>query len=207
MRLHLIQGYKAAQEEFEKFLFIWTKNLQEKLRTWVNQGIIRWMRNDEQPEWVNSYVLVTKKAPDRTPENMVSAEKVRRIDIPAKRIMVCLDPRELNEALIRKPYYIESVDKLTTKIHSVQYFSVVNMEKGFWHIMLHPDSQVYTAMSLPSGRYIWTRLPMGLVDSSDEFQKKLDAVYNGKPGLTGIADDMIITGKSREDHEHNFLNF
>ena len=46
---------------------------------------------------------------------------------------------------------------------------------------------------------------MGLVVSSDEFQKKLNAVYNGKPGVTGIADDMIITGTSEEEHDHNFL--
>ena len=59
------------------------------------------------------------------------------------------------------------------------------MKTGFWQVELHPDSQLYTAMSLPSGRYVWTRLPMGLVVSSDKFQKKLDAVYNGKPGVTG----------------------
>ena len=43
--------------------------------------------------------------------------------------------------------------------------------------------------------------------SSDEFQKKVDAIYNGKPGVTGIVDGMIITGKSEEEYDHNFLNF
>ena len=66
---------------------------------------------------------------------------------------------------------------------------------------------MYTAISLPSGRYVGTRLPMGLVVSSDKFQKKLDAVYNGKPGVTGITDYMIITDKSEEEYDHNFLNF
>ena len=46
---------------------------------------------------------------------------------------------------------------------------------------------------------------MRLVVSSDEFQKKLDEVYNGKPGVTGIVDDVIITGKSEEEHKCNFL--
>ena len=43
--------------------------------------------------------------------------------------------------------------------------------------------------------------------SSDKFQKKLEVVYNGKAGVTGIVDDMIITGKSEEEHDCNFLNF
>ena len=66
---------------------------------------------------------------------------------------------------------------------------------------------MYTAMLLPSGTYVWTRLSMGLMVSSDEFQKKLDAVYNGKQGITGIADDMVITCKSEEEHDCNFLIF
>ena len=95
------------------------------------------------------------------PENMVSAEKVRRTDIPAKRNRVCLYPRELNGALVREPYYTWSVDELTTKSHHVQYFNIVDKKKGFCHVELHPESQMYTAMSLTSGRYGWTRLPMG----------------------------------------------
>ena len=40
-------------------------------------------------------------------ENMVTTENVRT-DIPAKRIRVCLDPRAVNEGLVRKPYYTQS---------------------------------------------------------------------------------------------------
>ena len=110
------------------------------------------------------------------------------------------------------------------------------MKKGFWQVKLHLDSQMYTAMLLPSGSYVWTTLPMGLVGSSDEFQKKLDAVYNGKADVKAIMDDMIITDKSEfqkkldpvyngkadvkaimddmiitdkseEEHDHNFPKF
>ena len=66
---------------------------------------------------------------------------------------------------------------------------------------------MYTAISLPSGRYVSTRLSIELVVSIDELQKNFDAVYSGKPGVTGIIDDMIITGKSEEEHYQNFLNF
>ena len=84
---------------------------------------------------------------------------------------------------------------------------MVNMKKGFWQVKLHPDSQMYRAMSLLNGRCVWTRLSMGLVVTRDEFQKKLDAVYNGKPGVTGITDDMMMTGRTEEEHDCHFLNF
>ena len=70
------------------------------------------------------------------------------------------------------------------------------MDKGYWQVELHPDSWKYTCMALDIGRVQWKCLPMGMVVASDIFQKKLDSVYIGLPGVTGIADDMIIFGKA-----------
>ena len=62
-------------------------------------------------------------------------------------------------------------------------------------------------MALPDGRYQWKRLPMGCSVASDVFQRKLDQVYHGLPGVTGIADDMVIYGKDDLDHDMNFDRF
>ena len=47
---------------------------------------------------------------------------------------------------------------------------------------------------------------MGTVIASDVFQRKLDSVYIGLPGVTGIADDMIIYGKHEEEHDRNLIH-
>ena len=39
------------------------------------------------------------------------------------------------------------------------------------------------------------------------FQQKLDAIFLSVPGVTGIADDMIIYGKTDHEHDGNLLNF
>ena len=39
------------------------------------------------------------------------------------------------------------------------------------------------------------------------FQRKLDAIFLDVPGVTGIADDMIIFGKTDQEHDGNLLNF
>ena len=48
---------------------------------------------------------------------------------------------------------------------------------------------------------------MGMNVASDVFQKKLDEIFQNVQGVTGIADDMIIYGKSRDEHNVHFLNF
>ena len=62
-------------------------------------------------------------------------------------------------------------------------------------------------MALPFGRFQWTHLPMGTVVVQDIFQSKLDAIFIGMEGVTGIADDMIIAGKDKMEHDRNFLAF
>ena len=74
-------------------------------------------------------------------------------------------------------------------------------------VELHPDSRKLTTMALDIGRFQWTRLPMGSIIAQDVFQRKLDAIFLSVPGVTGIADDMIIYGKTDHEHDGNLLNF
>ena len=72
-------------------------------------------------------------------------------------------------------------------------------------VVLHPDSRKLTCTALPFGRFQWTRLPMGTVVSQDIFQSKLDAIIIGMKGVTGIAEDMVIAGRDKMEHDRNFL--
>ena len=48
---------------------------------------------------------------------------------------------------------------------------------------------------------------MGSKVTSDIFQRILDSVYIGLPGVTGIADDMVIFGRNEEEHDRNLILF
>ena len=74
-------------------------------------------------------------------------------------------------------------------------------------VELHPDSRKLTTMALEIGRFQWTRLPIGSIMAQDVFQWKLDAICLSVPGVTGIADDMVIFRKTDQDHDGNLLNF
>ena len=118
-----------------------------------------------------------------------------------------MDPRDLNEALEREPYHTRSVDEITAKLQGMTVFTIVDFKKGYWMVVLHPDSRKLTCMALLFGRFQWTSLPMGTVVAQDIFQSKLDAIFIGMEGVTGMADDMIIAGKDEMEHDRNFLAF
>ena len=48
---------------------------------------------------------------------------------------------------------------------------------------------------------------MGTVVAKDIFQSKLDSIFIGMEGVTGIADDMVIAGRDEMEHDRNFLAF
>ena len=98
------------------------------------------------------------------------------------------------------------MDEITAKLQGTIVFTIVDFKKGYWMVVLYPDSRKLTCMALPFGRFQWTWLPMGTVVAQDIFQSKLDAIFIGMEGVTGIANDMVITGREME-HDRNFLAF
>ena len=150
-------------------------------------------------EWVNSFVVVEKVIDSSNAHSPHHSIK--------KSIRLCIDPKDLNEALEREPYYSRSIDELISMFAGAKVFTIVDMDKSYWQVVLHPDSRKYTCMAFDIGRYQFKRLPMGSKVASDIFQRMLDSVYIGLPGVTGIADDMVIFGRDEEEHDRNLILF
>ena len=153
----------------------------------------------EPTEWVNSFVIVEKVIDSSNAHSPNHSIK--------KSIRLCIDPKDLNEALEREPYYSRSIDELISMFAGAKVFTIVDMDKGYWQVVLHPESRKLTCMAFDIGRYQFKRLPMGSKVASDIFQRMLDSVYIGLPGVTGIADDMVIFGRNEEEHDRNLILF
>ena len=93
------------------------------------------------------------------------------------------------------------------KFHGMTRFTIADFNKGYWMVELDPESRKYTTMALDIGRFQWTRLPMGSIVAQDVFQRKLDTIFLDVPGVTGIADDMVIYERSDLEHDKHFINF
>ena len=150
-------------------------------------------------EWVNSFVIVEKKIP--TNSNSSQGHSMN------KKLRICLDPRHLNKALEMEPYYMCSIEEIMGKFHGMTRFTIADFNKGYWMMELDPESRKYTMMALDIGRFQWTQLPMGSIVAQNVFQRKLDAIFLNVPGVTGIAYDMIIYGRSDLEHDKHLINF
>ncbi|KAI4881888.1 hypothetical protein NFI96_006947, partial [Prochilodus magdalenae] len=52
-------------------------------------------------------------------------------------------------------------------------------------------------------KYRFLRLPFGIVSVQDEFQRRTDETYEGLEGVAGIVDDILVFGKTKEEHDEN----
>ena len=156
-------------------------------------------------EWVNSFVIMEKKTPvDSSKSPTISSSQGHSKD---RKLRICLDPRDLNEALEREPYYTRLIEEIMAKFHGMTRFTIADFNKGYWMVELDPESRKYTTMALDIGRFQWTRLPMGSIVAQDVFQRKLDVIFLDVPGVTGIADDMVIYGRTDLEHDKHLINF
>ena len=170
----------------------------EEMRNLEALGILE--ETKDVTEWVNSFVIMEKKIPINSNNSHSPGHSMN------KKLRICLDPRDLNEALEREPYYTCSIE-IMERFHGMTRFTITDFNKGYWMVDLDPESRKYTMMALDIGRFQWTTLPMGSIVAQDVFQRKLDAIFLSIPGVTGIADDKIIYGRSNLEHDKHLINF
>ena len=166
-KFHLKPEHKPARCAPRKVPIHLEAAFKEEIKSLVKLGILEEVK--EHTDWINSYVIVEKNSGNYHSPNHTIKRKLR----------ICLDPRDLNEALERDPYHTHSVDEITAKLQSMTVFTIVDFKKGYWMVVLHPESKKLTCMALPFGRFQWTRLPMGTVVAQDIFQSKLDSIFIG----------------------------
>ena len=89
------------------------------------------------------------------------------------------DLRELNKRIRRKPFPIPKIQELLHKLKGFKHATSLDLNMGYYHIMLTPKSSSYCTVVLPWGKYEYLRLPMGLCNSPDIFQEKMSELMVG----------------------------
>ena len=92
-------------------------------------------------EWVSSMVVVEKKN---------------------NKIWICLDPRDLNRAIMHCHYPLPTIEQVVTRLNKAKVFTVLVAKAGFWQVKLDQQSSYLTMFNTPFGRYRWLRMPFGI---------------------------------------------
>uniref|UniRef100_A0A1A8L2U7 Gypsy retrotransposon integrase-like protein 1 n=1 Tax=Nothobranchius pienaari TaxID=704102 RepID=A0A1A8L2U7_9TELE len=160
--------------------FTLRERLKQELDDMEKNGII--IKVKEPTEWVNGLVVAEKRNGN---------------------LRVCLDPRELNKAIKRPHYPLPTLDDITPKLAGAQYFRVMDARSGYWAIQLTTKSSLLTTFNTIFGRYRFLHLPFGIISAQDIFQRKIDETYEGLNGVVAIVDDILVFGRTKEEHDDN----
>ena len=138
-------------------------------------------------EWISSMVAVRK---------------------PSGKLRICIDPKDLNKALLRPYYPIPTIDEILPRLANAKVFTVLDAKEGFWQVKLDKQSSYLTTFWTPYGRYRWRRMPFGISTAPEEFQRRLHEVFEGLSGVEVIPDDILVYGsgdteeKAVENHDN-----
>ena len=65
---------------------------------------------------------------------------------------------------------------------------------------MEPESRKYVTINTHKGLYQYNKLPFGVVSSPAVFQQTMEKILQGIPRVVVYIDDMLITGRSNEEH-------
>ena len=118
-----------------------------------------------------------------------------------KTVRFISDFRELNKRIKRKPFPIPKIQDLLLKLEGFKYATSLDLNMGYYHIKLCPFSRKLCTIVLPWGKYEYQKLPMGLCNSPDIFQEKMNDLFAGLDYVRAYIDDLlIISNGTFEDH-------
>ena len=102
------------------------------------------------------------------------------------------DFRELNKRIKRKPFPIPKIQDLLLKLEGFTYATSLDLNMGYYHIELTPNSKRMCTIVLPWGKYEYQKLPMGLCNSPDIFQEKMSTLVNDLENVRAYIDDLLV---------------
>lgn len=125
--------------------------------------------------------------------------------VPKKtaKLRLCLDPRDLNQAIQREYYPLPTIEGVAAGLHGARAFTILDARNGFWHVTLDEESSFLTTFNAP----------FGIKSASEVFKRKMHEVIEGLVQVEVVADDFVVVGRSitleeaTRDHDQKLIAF
>ena len=144
------------------------KRLKDEIKRLCEYGVLRKINNSE---WACPMFTIAK--PDGSLRSLA-------------------DLREVNKVIKRKPYPLPKITDMLQKLEGFMYATSLDLNMGYYHMVLTPFSRRLCTIVLPWGKYEYCRLPMGLCISPDVFQEKMSELMAGLEFARAYLDDLLI---------------
>lgn len=161
------------------------REIDNQIKDMLSQGIIRTSKSPyNSPLWI-----VPKKADND------GNQKWRLV----------IDYRAINAVTVDDKFPIPNIDSLFDKLGRAQYFSTIDLAKGFHQIMMDERDIEKTAFSTPTGHFEFIRMPFGLKNAPATFQRMMNHVLRDYINKICVIymDDILVFSTSLEEHLDN----
>ena len=182
IKLNIDKEHTPKAQPQRRILFHIRADIQRALEELEQQDIIERVPENQPTPWVSPIVAVPKKDGG---------------------VRICVDMRLANEAIKRVRHPIPTVDDVSFELNGAQYFSKLDLSQAYHQLELEEASRYITTFSTHIGLFRYKPLNYGTNAAAEIFQHTLQAQLQGLQGVKNIADDIIVFGKTRKEHDSN----
>nr|GEU75446.1 reverse transcriptase domain-containing protein [Tanacetum cinerariifolium] len=123
--------------------------------------------------------------------------------IPTRTVIgwrVCIDYHKLNEATIKDHFPLPFMDQMLERLAGNKYSCFLDGFSGYFLIPIDPNDQEKTTFTCPFGTYAYRRMPFGLCNAPDTFQRCMLAIFDDmiEESVEVFMDDFSVFGNSFE---------
>ena len=117
---------------------------------------------------------------------------------------MCGDYRRLNTVTTPDRYSIPLIADLTARLHGRRIFGKVDLIKGYHQIPVAEEDIAKTAITTPFGMFEFLRMPFGLKNAGQTFQRMMDEILCDLDFLFVYMDDVLVASRTMEEHIEHF---
>ena len=108
-----------------------------------------------------------------------------------------------NKAVILDRYPLPLAEELFSELAGGERFTKLDLSQAYHQVAIDEESQELTTINTHCGLYKYLRLPYSISSAVSLFQRTMDNLLKGLPGVTVFLDDILVTGKTSEEHVQN----
>ncbi|KFD65246.1 hypothetical protein M514_00667 [Trichuris suis] len=147
----------------------------------------------ELDELLKCGILVPSHSQWASPIHLVPKDKGARY-----RMVGCYE--RLNAVTIPDRYPVPDLQTFADRLHRATIFSKIDLARAYAQIRMSPMDQKKTAIVTPFGLYEYTRMPFGLRNAAQTFQRLMDMVFQGLPRVFVYIDDILMFSSTAQQH-------